>query len=101
MVVLGTELRAGHVEDLKEQIGVERCRHTHRLGEVGHIAHVCSSVQGLTPPEELLDTQSRYGRTLIEHQHGFLFQRQSATEILGALLGTQVGVLVRKSLCRH
>ena len=77
MVVLSTELRRSHIETLIEQVGIKRRCHSHGLWEHGDVSHVSSSMQRLAPPEELLDTQTRNSRTLVQHQLGFFFQSQA------------------------
>ena len=58
-------------------------------------------MKGLTPPEELLDTQAWNGRTLVKHQLGFLFKCKPAAQVNGAFLSTQIGILILKILCRR
>ena len=55
LIVLCTKLGRGHVETFVEQVGIKRCCHCHRFREHGDIALVCSTVQRLTPPEELFN----------------------------------------------
>ena len=95
LIILSTELRRSHVKTLVEQTGIKRRCHRHWLWEYGDITLIGSAMQSLTPPEELLDTQSWNGRTLVQHQHGLLLQRQSRTQVLGTFFGTQIGILVR------
>ena len=77
LIVLGAELGAGGVEDAVEEVGIEGCCHAHGLGEDGDVAHIGSAVEGFAPPEELLDAHARYGRALVEHEHGFLVEREA------------------------
>ena len=79
MIVLGTKFGACSIEDLVEQIGIERRSHGDGFGEHSDIPHVGSPVERLTPPEKLLDAHSRNGRALVEHELGFFFQSQSRT----------------------
>ena len=95
LVILRPELSAGSVEHLPQRGGVKRSCHGNRLGKDGDIAHVGCSVQSLAPPEELLDAQPGNGRTLVEHQLSFLFQRQPGTQVDGTFTSRQVRVLVR------
>ena len=57
---------------------VPRGSHRHRDGEHGGNAVAPYSVQGLVPPLERRDAQSRNSRRCVHHQQGFLFQGQSA-----------------------
>ena len=100
VVILGTLLGAGDVEHLVEEVGIERRSHSHRFREDGHVVLVGGPVQGLAPPEELLDAQSRNGGRLVQHQLGLLLQRQSLTQVSSTLARREVGILVRQLLCR-
>ena len=94
VVILCTKLRRSNIETLVQQDRVERRRHRHRLREHRDIAHIGSPMQGLAPPEELLDAQARNGGTLVEHQLGFLFQGETTTQIDGTLMGRQLRIFV-------
>ena len=72
VVILCTELGGGDVEALIQQGGIKRRGHSYWFWEYSDITHIGSTMQCLTPPEELLNTQTGNGRTLIQHQHRLL-----------------------------
>ena len=80
-IPMGTSFCARCIEYLVNHISIERCCHTDRLWEIGHIAHVSYSMQRFTPPLEPFDTQTRNGRRVIQHQLRLLFQGQATTQI--------------------
>ena len=91
---LGAGLVADSREHLVEQRVVPRGCHGHGDGEDGGIAVAANAVERLVPPLELRDAQPRYGWRRVHHEFHFLFKRQPAQEVVGALLGLECWVLV-------
>ena len=86
LVVFGAGFIAYGVEDLVEQLCVERRRHAHGDGEHGGHAVACDTVEGFAPPVELRDAEPFYGRRRVLHQAGFFFERETAEQIVGPLV---------------
>ena len=99
LVVLGTKLGTSCIEHFVQQRRIERGCHGYWFREDCNATHVGSAMQGLTPPKEFPDSQTRNGRTLIQHQLGFFLQCQSRAQVLGTLLGREERVLIGVCQC--
>ena len=76
--VLGAGLVAHGTIDTLDEVVVERTGHANARRENSRQTVAPHTVEGLAPPVELTDTQSRNGRRAVHHQLALLFQRQTA-----------------------
>ena len=91
---------AGLVADsckyLFKQRIIERCCHADGDGEHSGVAIAAHAVQRLVPPLELGYAHSGDGGRVVHHQTYFLFECQSAQQIVGTLCCRKLRILIRQ-----
>ena len=101
MMILGAHFCRSSVKHLIQQCVIKGRSHGNRLREHRHVAHIGSTMQGLTPPKEFLDAQTGNSLRFVTHQKSLLFECQTAEQVFGTFLITKCWILERKGLCIH